>query len=199
MIKMKLSACQKCGYRQPLKDFGLEYNLELEYALAHMFGSKYYNWAAMFENVSYTKRVIKDWIKRTQQRMGQLTEYDDRLYKIVSINLDSLNRRLSEYPKELNEWKIIAALIEIINHLLGYDFRDGKIHRHILFYQDKGQQMKDMLNMGEMKYDELRNSYQITRDSQKMLARTLKSEGKTIFQTSLILNQSPSHIKRLLK
>lgn len=176
----------------------LGYNLELEYALKIVFGDKYYNCAALFNDPKYVKDALKEWIKVMRQRLYNLTNYDERLRLTTSLFLDSLDHELIKLPNNPNVWQIIPILISLINHMAGYDW-DGKVNRHVIYFQDAEQEVFDLKKMGKINRDDYEwNIYKLQLYKIE-IAKKLKGDGLNTYKISQILNVSESTVRRFLK
>jgi len=96
-----------------------------------------------------------------------------------------------------NDWHIIADLLDLIVHLLGYDWLDGKVHRHVFFYQDKGQEQLDWRKRQEFReyYDSLR----LDTKRRYMLVNFLEMNGIPKHQIARLLGLSIDRTNKILK
>lgn len=175
----------------------LGYNIELEYAVRLAFGRKYYNYASLFEDPTNVKSALKDWINKIEKRLYTITNYDENLRGFVSTHLESLRRNLAQYPKESNEWKIIADLVAITTYLVGYSY-DGELNRHVIYYQDAQQQVVEARHKAGSGSEDLWGFNHIKK-YRKDIAHHLKEAGLTNYQISLVLTVSLYEVNQLLK
>ena len=127
-----------------VKNERFKYNGELEWALCNLMGLKYINTAGSFSSVKYCKKDFREAIKHIRKRLNEIITADDRLLMTVSIILDRLDKYVKGTSEQVNnDWYIIANLLNLVSRLLGYDWEDGKVYRHIVYYQDKEQEIAD--------------------------------------------------------
>jgi hypothetical protein len=118
-----------------------KYNKELEWALCNLLGSKYCNLAGGYSSVKYCKKDLRRAIKHIKKRLNKIITIDERLLSETSILLERLDNYIKGTSiKVNNDWYIIAILLNLISLLIGYDWKDGKVYRHIIYYQDKEQE-----------------------------------------------------------
>jgi DNA-directed RNA polymerase specialized sigma subunit len=96
-----------------------------------------------------------------RDRLKKVSAMDERLELTTSMDLgrlEELVRKLSESTN--SDWDIITSLLDLVARLLGYDWLDGEIHRHVIFFRDKDQENFDHDKMFPMKdafYDPVRH------------------------------------------
>lgn len=121
-----------------------KYNMDFEDALRNLLGEKYYGYAGVFRNARVCKKCLRRAIRRIRRRLNEIVTTDERLVLTTSITLGRLESNVkATSEKNNNDWFIIANLLELVSLLLGYDWGDGKVHRHVIFYQDKQQEVED--------------------------------------------------------
>lgn len=122
------------------------YSMELEMALLDLFGEKS-KWAGLaggFSNVALVREGLKSAIDRIRNRIEQIVTTDDRLLLTTSSCLDSLEREIKGLKEDSNnELEIIAHMLNLVAHLLGYDWLMGEPNRHIIYYQTTEQEELD--------------------------------------------------------
>jgi len=121
-----------------------KYNMDLEHALRNLLGKRYYGCAGAFSTPQICKQFLLRALRRIRRRINAVITTDERLLLTTSVTLD----RLERYAKAMsvrvnNDWSIIANLLHLVSCLLGYDWLDGKVHRHVIFYRDKQQEIED--------------------------------------------------------
>jgi hypothetical protein len=122
------------------------YSLEMEEALLELYGqkSKWGNMAGAFQNVSVVREAIIKATSKIRARLEHLITNDDRLLLTTSITLDRIDREARKLRKDSNnEIDIIANLINLIAHLIGYDWLRGEPNRQVIYYQTLEQQSFD--------------------------------------------------------
>lgn len=116
-------------------------NMDFEHALSNLLGKRYYGCAGAFSSPKISKEFLRRAIRRIRRRLNEIITTDERLILTTSITLDRLERRVKTTSEKVNnDWFIIANLLNLVSLLLGYDWVDGDVHRHVIFYQDKQQE-----------------------------------------------------------
>jgi len=127
-----------------VKSERFKYNHEFEWALCNLMGLKYVNTAGAFSDVKYCKDMLRRAIRRIRKRLNEVITNDERLLMTTSMVLDRLDEIIKGTSEQVNnDWYIIANLLNLVSRLLGYDWEDGKVYRHIIYYQDKKQEIAD--------------------------------------------------------
>jgi len=186
------------------------YNKELEMALNEFFGvkfrggkSKYYGLAAAFSDPKFTKKAMKDVIKKIRKRVDELIPEDERLKEMILIELDYLEKTVDKIDKENVDWRIIASLIHLIATLLGYDWLYGIPNRHVIYSQTENQKRIDYKNKNSDEYKKflegLLGKTNCTLDERKRIILELKDSGFTIPHIALIMNTSEWKIQKIIK
>lgn len=116
---------------------------------------------------------------------------------MTGIILDRLESHAKELSEEVNnDWYIIANPLDFIVHLLGYDWLDGRVHRHVFFYQDKAQEQLDWkMRKGKREY------YGILRPEEKrryMLVNFLRKNKIPKYQIAKLLGITVRRANRIL-
>jgi len=173
-----------------------KYNLDLEYVMLDFFGKKYYGMARLFENPTFCKKCMLRVVKRIRKRLNEILSMDERLRQRTNGILESLeghSRRIS--LTENNDWFIIADLLDLVGHLLGYDWQDGKIHRQVFFFQDEVQaQLDKRIENPNKYYDSLRSDEKL----RYMLVQSLRIRQLPKHQIARLLGISSKRVDNIL-
>jgi hypothetical protein len=150
------------------KDARFKDSMTLESALMNLLGKKYYGSAGVFSDPQICKKFLLRAIRRIRKRLNEIVTTDERLLFITNITLDSLEHNVKTTSEKKNDdWFIIADFLYLVSLLLGYDYQDGKVHRHIIFYQNRMQETENYIKkVGRAFWDEfpkgdLRIKYEI--------------------------------------
>ena len=121
-----------------------KHNLLLEYAMYDLFGRRHYSgMAGGFRDASYCREVLLKAVRRIRNRFSEIS-MDERLTQNVGNILDSLEANAKKISEDQNtDWDIITNLLHLVIHLIGYDLLDGKVHRNVIFFQNRGQEQED--------------------------------------------------------
>lgn len=133
-----------------------KYNMDLERALCNLLGRRYYGSAGAFSDPRVSKKFLLRATRRIRRTLKEIITTDERLLLTTDISLNSLERHIKATSERVNnDWFIIANMLKLISLLLGYDWADGKVHRHVFFYQEKHQEVQDYMNkIGRKFWDE---------------------------------------------
>jgi len=175
-----------------------KHNLILEYVMQDLFGRKHYGgMAGAFADPAYCKECMQRAVKRIRKRLDEILTMDERLRQITGIILGRLENHAKEISKEVNnDWDIIAHLLDLIAHLLGYDWLDGRVHRHVLFYQDKTQEQVDWkMRKGTREYYDL---LRLEEKRRYMLVNFLKKNKIPKYQIAKLLGITVRRVNRIL-
>lgn len=119
-------------------------SMELEMAIRLLLGSKRYRGiAGGFDDAEFTRGRLLRAVERIKKRLDEIP-MDERLMDNLGKTLDRLKREVNRISEgENNDWLLIAYLFDLIGYLLGYDWLDGEVHRAVVFFQDKRQEIED--------------------------------------------------------
>ena len=176
-----------------------KHNLIFEYVMQDLFGRKYYEgMAGAFRDPTYCQECMLRAVKRIRKRLDDIVAMDERLRQMTGIILDGIERDAKEMSEEVNnDWYIIAHLLNLIAHLLGYDWLDGRVHRHVFFYQDKAQEQQDWkMKKGNREY------YDVLRLEEKrryMLVNFLKKNKIPKYQIAKLLGITVRRVNKILR
>ena len=175
------------------------YSLELEYALADFFGhdSKWYGTAGAFHNPARVREALLAATSKIRARLEEIITADDRLLLITSVALDAIEREAKQLRADSNnQLEIIAHLLHLVAHLLGYDWQAGKPNRHIVYFQTADQEWID----DTARYPDTMRPSATQLESQKRLeiASIPYDQNLRIAQIARIMRLSESMVKDLL-
>ena len=122
------------------------YSAKLEWALLELLGekSKWSGMAVTFQDVSKVREALLQATKKIRSHLEQIITADDRLLLTTSITLNSIEEEIRNLTEESNnELEIIADLLHLIAHLLGYDWNMGETNRQVVHFQTAEQERID--------------------------------------------------------
>ena len=100
--------------------------------------------AATFKDVSKVREALLQATKKIRSHLEQIITADDRLLLTTSITLNSIEEEIRNLTEESNnELEIIADLLHLIAHLLGYDWNMGETNRQVVHFQTAEQERID--------------------------------------------------------
>lgn len=175
-----------------------KYNLSLLLAMQNLYGRKHYDgMAGAFMDPNFCKECMLRAVKRIRNRLDDILTMDERLRQTTGLILDNLKSNVKEMSEDVNnDWNIIANLLDLIAHLLGYDWLDERIHRHIIFYQDKAQEQLDWkMRKGTREYFD---EWLQDKKYRYMLVNLLKNNQLSNYQIARLLGISVRGVHRIL-
>ena len=172
-------------------------NMDLELALRNLMGERCYGLAGAFSDPLCCKEFLLRAIKQIRKRLKEVITTDERLSSTTHNTLDSLEHYAKSTSEKVNnDWFIIADLLNLISRLLGYDYLDGKVHRYIIFYQDKQQEFEDYhKNVGRALIDELSKDLRVRYE----LVYLLKKKEFSNNQIARVMGLSEKLVIKILK
>lgn len=173
------------------------YNMDLELALRHLMGERCYGLAGAFSDPQCCKEFLLKATKQIRKRLKEVVTTDERLLSTTHNTLESLERYAKSTSEKVNnDWFIIADLLNLISRLLGYDYLDGKVHRYIIFYQDKQQEFEDYhKNVGRALINELSKDLRVRYE----LVYLLKKKEFSNNQIARVMGLSEKLVIKILK
>lgn len=115
--------------------------------MRNLLGKRYYGCAGDFVDVKTSKTFMLRALRRIRRTLNEIITCDERLLLTTNISLDRLERNVKATSEKVNnDWVIIANFLNLVSLLLGYDWGDGKVHRHVFFYQTKYQETENYKN-----------------------------------------------------
>lgn len=190
--------------RKNLRGLALEeskrfkYNDHLEKALRNLLGEGYRGSAGTFTSPKQCKKVLLRAIKRIRKRIDETAPYDERLLLTTSLDLDRLEKNVRTTSFEVNnDWFIVGNLLSLISLLLGYDWDEGNVHRHVFFYQDRQQEVEDHIKIARQKFwDEFpEGDWRIRYE----IVYALRKKNTSIEQIARVMDMSDKLVRRILK
>lgn len=172
-------------------------NWELEYVMQDLFGRKHYNGiAGGFSDSSFCRKYLLRTVSRIRDRLHEIP-MDEQLIQVSGSILDNLEANVKEVSEEVNnDWQIITNLLHLIVHLLGYDWLDGKIHRHVIFCQDKAQEQEDWkIKEDRAYYDQ----YRLEEKRRYMLVNLLERSKVPKYQIARLLGITIERVRKILQ
>jgi hypothetical protein len=178
-------------------DVRFKHNLGLEMVMRQLFGSKRYDgMAGGFADASYTRECLLRAVKRIRNRLDEIP-MDERLIGNVGRILDGLEGEVKRISESANfDWFLIADLLNLIVHLVGYDRLDGKVHRSVIYSQNRGQEQEDWRWLvGDREYYD---TYRLEEKRRYMLVNQLCRNKVPKYQIAKLLGLSIQRVNQIL-
>lgn len=174
-----------------------KYNLELEYAMWDLFGRKHYQGiAGCFTSASFSRKCLLRAVKRIRNRINEIP-MDERLIQNTGTILDRLEAHIKEISENVNtDWSIITDFLHLVIHLIGYDRLDGKAHRSVIFFQNRGQEQEDwQWQIGAKEYYD---TYRLEEKRRYMLVNQLMKNKVPKYQIARLLGLSIERVNQIM-
>ncbi len=142
-------------------------------------------------------KVVDKW----KQRIRNLTAMDERLDMMTMGDLGHLEAAVKATSESSNnDWLIISALTSLVNRLLGYDWVDGEIHRHLVFFRDRDQENFDHNMMLEPKdaVETLRSIGKTSRAKYAVIDHLRNRIGLTVNEVANVMGMSEYQVRKTL-
>ena len=172
------------------------YSAKLEWALLELLGekSKWSGMAAMFQDVSKVRGAFLQATKKIRSHLEQIITADDRLLLTTSITLNSIEEEVGNLTEESNnELEIIADLLHLIAHLLGYDWLMGETNRQVVYFQTAEQECID-----DMKRHPNQIQGKLEYEKRLEIAMNLYDQKLRVAQIARIMKLSEHLVKDML-
>jgi len=156
--------------------------------------------ASLASDARFARESMLKIVKKWKQRIRNLTAMDERLDMMTMENLEELERAIKGTSDSTNnDWLIISALTSLVNRLLGYDWVDGEIHRHVIFYRDRDQENFDH-NMLEPKdaVQTLRSNGKTLRAKYAVIDHLRNRIGLTVNEVANVMGMSEYQVRKIL-
>ena len=130
----------------PQQAHRFHYCHELERALTELYGrgSRWNRSAATFTKPNAVRDALTAAARRIRRRLNDLTTVDHRLNVTTSFTLTRLEAEAGRLRNpHQNDLEIVATLLRLVAKLLGYDWRDGRPNRDIVYTQTAAQASYD--------------------------------------------------------
>ena len=177
------------------------YSMEFELALAGVLGRKGLGKASQASDSRVVKKSMLEVVAKWKQRVRNLTSMDERLDMMAMGNLEQLEQAVKgTSDKTNNDWLIISALTSLVNRLLGYDWVDGEVHRHVIFYRDRDQENFDHNIMLEPKdgVEILRATGRTLRAKYAVVDHLRNTIGLTVNEVGNVMGMSDCQVRNIL-
>ena len=174
--------------------------MEFETALMGVLGKRGMGKASLASDARFARESMLKIVKKWKQRIRNLTAMDERLDMMTMGNLEELERAIKGTSDSTNnDWLIISALTSLVNRLLGYDWVDGEIHRHVIFYRDRDQENFDH-NMLEPKdaVQTLRSNGKTLRAKYAVIDHLRNRIGLTVNEVANVMGMSEYQVRKIL-
>lgn len=169
------------------------YNLQMEITSWEYNGKDRcsHDMASAYQNPKYFKDECLKIIGKIKKRIIQVVTNDEILKATILADLDILKSDIKKIVKENSEPHVIAELLELIAHLLGWDYFEGKFFRTPIFHQTEEQRLKSLEKSASL------DAPAEVPYRRRCLILKLRKEGLNYQKIALILGMTASSVKSL--
>jgi len=175
--------------------------MEFEMALMGVLGRKGMGRASLASDANFVKQSMLKVVDKWKQRIRNLTAMDKRLDMMTTGDLGHPEAAIKATSEDSNnDWLIISALTSLVNRLLGYDWVDGEIHRHLVFFRDRDQENFDHNMMLEPKdaVETLRSIGKTLRAKYAVIDHLRNMVGLTVNEVANVMGMSEYQVRKIL-
>src|SRR5213078_786081 len=177
------------------------HSMEFEMALMGVLGTKAIGKAGLASDAKFVKESMLKVIRKWRTRIRNLTTMDERLDMMTVRNLERLEEAVKGTSDSTNnDWLIISALTSLVNRLLGYDWDDGEVHRHLIFYRDRDQENFDhnMILEPQDAVQTLRAIGKTFRAKYAVIDHLKNRDGLTVNEVANVMGMSEYKVRNIL-
>ena len=176
------------------------HSMEFEMALMGVLGRKGMGKASLASDARFVRESMLKVVRKWKQRIRNLTAMDERLDMMTMRNLEQLERAIRDMSDSTNnDWLIISALTSLVNRLLGYDWDDGEVHRHLIFYRDRDQENFDHMMLEPMDAVEtLRSTGKTLRARYAVIDHLRNRTGLSVNEVANVMGMSEYQVRKIL-
>jgi len=175
--------------------------MELEMALMGVLGKKAMGKAGLASDAKFVRERMLKVVDKWRQRIRNLTTMDERLDMMTTADLGHLEAAIKATSEVINnDWLIISALTSLVNRLLGYDWDDGKVHRHLVFFRDRDQENFDYNMMLEPMdgVETLRSIGRTLRAKYAVIDHLRNRIGLAVNEVANVMGMSEYQVRKIL-
>jgi hypothetical protein len=175
--------------------------MEFEMALMGVLGRKAMGKASLASDANFVKQSMLKVVDKWKHRIRNLTAMDERLDMMTMGDLGHLETAIKATSEDSNnDWLIISTLTSLVNRLLGYDWVDGEIHRHLVFFRDRDQENFDHNMMLEPKdaVETLRSIGKTLRAKYAVIDHLRNRIGLTVNEVANVMGMSEYQVRKIL-
>lgn len=197
----RLRVARRGGQLEDEKDRRFRYSMEFELALAVTLGHRFLGKASMAADGKFVRRSMLKVIEKWRQRIRNISAMDERLDARTASCLNQLESAVKVMSDSVNnDWLIISSLAELVSRLLGYDWVDGEIHRHVIYFRDKKQEDFDFTMLLEPRNGlEIYNALGRTLRAKYAVIDHLKNRaGLTVNEVATIMGLNDYFVNKVL-
>lgn len=149
-----------------------------------------YHTAGYQDDPVLARRLVLKALEKLRERIDNIVTMDEDLRSAILSRFSEL-----EKTRRGVDWMRLAiTLLEVTAQLLGYTYRDGKVHRQVVFFRTKEQELWAF----RLRHQNHKQMDRLLREKYT-LVRELKGKGFAVPEIAQILGTSEYAIHQVLK
>jgi hypothetical protein len=150
--------------------------------------------AGAFTDPKYFRKRVRAIINKIRKRVQEIAGDDEMLRDLLKVDLDLLEGEVKKATESNNnDLELVAKLLRIIAHLLGWAYGDGEFHRTPIYWQTLEQRQFDLQRLAGLKnLSGLAEAY-----VRRQTVKRLLDEGHCEAMVALVLNTSIRSVRAL--
>ena len=169
--------------------------------MAGALGRKLFGKASLASDVTFVRKTMLKVLEKWRDRLRDISAIDERLDMITTMELGSLESAIRDTSIAMNnDWLIISSLVGLVNSLLGYDWFDEEIHRHVFYFRDKHQENfdHDMMFPSKDAVESLKEIGKILRAKYALVNHLRNRLGLTVNEVAKVMGLSEYYVRNVL-
>ena len=179
----------------PFRNGTHNYGMELEMVLTLILGDKADHKAGGNLIPSCTRAYLLQVAKKLRDRVDNIVTMDERLRGMLLGKLHELESEVKRIRNDVDWMEMAIILLDMACRLLGYDGTDGKVHREVVFFRTRDQELADFRKQTGSKYWE--EYEQLLRERYEVILG-LKKKGLTDSKIAQIVGATEYAVKQVL-
>jgi len=156
--------------------------------------SRPHGMASAFSNPTYFRRRCRAILKKARRRVNDVVTNDENLRLMLMQDIEALDGECGRISRSnQNDMEIIAGLLTLIAHLLGWAHMDGKFYRTPIYHQSEGQRREDLAKWANLPL--AAGLYEVHK--RRQIVKQLLSSGDSHSTVALIMGLTASGVKAL--
>lgn len=179
--------------RAPMRQLGPVWNrgMAFEGCLCLILGARIgYHSAGCHDHPVLARRLLLKALKKLRERVDNIVTMDEDLRPVILARF----RELETVQRGVDWARTSITLLEVTARLLGYADRDGKIHRQVVFFRTREQELSDYCRGTPNQEGRER----LLRERHALVLQ-LKQKGFSIVEIAQILGTSEYAVQQVLR
>lgn len=179
----RVKALEPYGYSQALED-----------ALCEFYGSRsiWADSAGRFGQPQHVRSALKASNRRIRQHIRKTVTADARLLETTGSCLNQIERAISRLGESGGMVDMLGHVLRLVALLLGFDWKEGRTNRSVVYFQDRNQQFRDDAKLNRQRTSG--DAYEREQTAWGDLVALLHGKGFRIGEIAGIMNCSNQRV-----